>query len=178
MSLTNSGLTGALVRLIALGVGLVLGPAPGFCKDVRPQAAGLAAKVNGQAITVKELEASLAEQLSAMEKEIFELKMKKLDELIGQRLLQAEAARRGLSVEALLAQEVDAKVPEVTEEQAAQFYEQNKNRMVERPEAELKQKSKEILTKYRRVHEREKYVQALREKAKVTLYLQAPAGVP
>jgi hypothetical protein len=65
-------------------------------------------------------------------------------------------------------------MPEVTDKQAARFYEKYKNRMVQRPEAELKQKSKEIFKKYRLAHEREKNIQSLREKAKITIYLTAP----
>ncbi len=163
-----------LLFLTALSLGLFLDPKQGFSEEGSAKGKGIVAEVNGKAITVKELEEPLAEQIGQMEKELFELKKKKLDELIGQQLLKEEAARKGLTVEELLSKEVSSKVPEVTDEQVEKFYQENKHRMVQRPEAELKQKSREILKKYRLAHEREKYIESLRAKAKISIYLTAP----
>jgi hypothetical protein len=100
------------------------------------------------------------------------LKQKKLDELIGQQLLDQEAAGRGISVEALLAKEAPA--PEITDAQVEKFYQQNKHRMVDRPEAELKQKTREILKKYRLLYEKQKYIESLRTGAKISTFLASP----
>ena len=165
---------GVLLFLIVLGFGFFLNSEQVFCKEVSAKDKNIVAKVNGKAITVEELEQPLAEQVYELENEIYELKTKRLDELIGQQLLKEEAARRGISVEQLLEKEVYSKVPEVTDEQVEKFYQQYKDRMVERPEAELKQKAREILKKYTRVAAREKYIQSLRANAKISIYLTAP----
>ena len=163
-----------LLFLIVLGLGFFLNPEQGFCREGSAKDKNIVAKVNGKAITVEELEKPLAEQIYGLENEIFELKKKRLDELIGQQLLKEKAVRQVISVEELLEKEVYSKVPEVTDEQVEKFYEQYKNRMVQRPEAELKQKAREILKKYTRVAAREKYIQSLRAKAKISIYLTAP----
>jgi len=165
---------GLLLLLTGLWMFLILDTELGFCGEGSGKSKGIAAEVNGKAITVKELEEPLAEQIGQMEKELFELKKKKLDELIGQQLLKEEAARKGIGVEELLTKEVSSKVPEVTDEQVEKFYQENKHRMVQRPEAELKQKSREILKKYRLASEREKYIESLRSKAKISIYLTPP----
>ncbi len=163
-----------LLFLTALSLGFFLDPEQGFSEEGSAKGRGIVAEVNGKVITVRELEEPLAERVDEMEREIFELKKKKLDELIGQQLLNEEAKKRGISVDELLTKEVSSKVPEVTDEEVAKFYQENKHRMVQRPEAELKQKSREILTKYRLVNERKKYIESLRAKAKISIYLTAP----
>jgi hypothetical protein len=165
---------GLLLLLTGLWMFLILDAEQALCDEGSGKGKGIVAEVNGKAITVKELEEPLAEQIGQMEKELFELKKKKLDELIGQQLLNEEAKKRGISVDELLTKEVSSKVPEVTDEEVAKFYQQNKHRMVQRPEAELKQKSREILKKYRLAHEREKYIESLKTKAKISIYLTAP----
>ncbi len=164
-----------LLRLFAaVSLVLLLNPEDGFSGERSAKDKGIVAEVNGKAITVRELEGPLAQQIYEMEKEVFELKKKRLDELIGQQLLNEEAARRGIGVEELLTKEAYSKAPEVTDEQAEQFYRQYKHRMLERPEAELKQKSREILKKYRLLSEKEKYIESLRAKAKISIHLMPP----
>jgi len=183
--------------LVVLGFSL-LHPHPGFPGDASAKDQTAVAEVNGKAITARELDEPLAAQIQELERQIaalttekldeasrqqqkyeleqqiFELRRKKLDELIDQKLLQGEAARRGMTVEELLAKEVVPRVPPVTDEQVDRFYEQYKNRMVQRPEAELKQKVREILKKHRLLHEQQKYSQTLRTDAKITTLLVPP----
>ena len=163
-----------LLLLTGLCTFLIFDAEQGVCGEGSGKGKGIVAEVNGKAITVKELEEPLAEQIGQMEKELFELKKKKLDALIGQQLLKEEAARKGLTVEELLSKEVYSKAPEVTDEQVEKFYQENKHRMVQRPESELKQKSREVLKKLRLASQREKYIESLRAKAKISIYLTAP----
>ena len=85
------------------------------------------------------------QEIYELEQRIFERKQKMLDEVIGQQLLDAEAAKRGMSGEEVLAKEAYSAVPAVTEEQVEKFYERYKHNLVQRPAAELKEKGQENL---------------------------------
>jgi hypothetical protein len=80
------------------------------------------AEVNGETITAKDLESALGAKLFNLEEQIYNLKRQELEALIAQRLLAQEAAKRGISVPALLDAEVTAKVGLVTENEVEAFY--------------------------------------------------------
>ena len=67
------------------------------------------ARVGARAITATELEGAAARRLIEVKTREHDLKREALGELIERELLRQEAARRGVTVEALLAAEVDAK---------------------------------------------------------------------
>ena len=73
------------------------------------------AVVDGVAISSEEVEKSLAGQLSKLEEQIYNLKRQRLDALINDKLLAKEAAKRNVSVPALLDVEVTSKVGLVTD---------------------------------------------------------------
>ena len=73
------------------------------------------AQVDGVAITSEEVEKALASQLSKLEEQIYNLKRQRVESLINEKLLAKEAAKRGVSIPALLDAEVTAKVGLVTE---------------------------------------------------------------
>jgi hypothetical protein len=87
------------------------------------------AEVDGRRITLAELDERLAAQLSPLEQQVYDLRAEGLRELIGEVLLEKEAGARGVSVEALLAAEVDAKVGSASAQQVAQIYEANRSRL-------------------------------------------------
>src|SRR6266568_7979118 len=80
-------------------------------------ASDVLAEVDGVAITSEEVEKSLASQLSKLEEQIYTLKRQRVEALINEKLLAKEAAKRGLSVPALLDSEVTSKVGLVTEQE-------------------------------------------------------------
>ena len=71
------------------------------------------ARVGARAITAGELEAAAARRLIEVKAREHEMKRKVLDDLVDHELLRQEAARRGITVEALLAAEVDARATPV-----------------------------------------------------------------
>ena len=87
------------------------------------------AEVDGVAITSDEVEKPLAPQLSKLEAQIYNLKRQRVDALINEKLLAKEAARRAMSVPALLDAEVTAKVGLVTEQEIENFYQANKTQI-------------------------------------------------
>ena len=67
-----------------------------------------AAKVGEETISLEEVQRSLQTELTKIERERHKLIEEKLDQLIAQKLLAAEAKRRGVSVDELLKEEVVA----------------------------------------------------------------------
>jgi SurA-like N-terminal domain len=80
------------------------------------------AEVDGVAITSEEVEKTLAAQLSKLEEQIYNLKRQRLEALINEKLLAKEAAKRGVSVPALLDAEITSKVGLVTEQEIEKLY--------------------------------------------------------
>jgi protein-disulfide isomerase len=131
------------------------------------------AEVNGAAITVEDLEGALGAQLRQLEQQIYVLKRKQLDALIGERLVAQEAAARGMSVAALLDAEVTGKVGLVTEQEVEAFYQANKARL-RGEEVTLREQIRTYLQQQKLAAQRTQFVEALRSQAKVVDRLQAP----
>ncbi|HEU0047234.1 MAG TPA: SurA N-terminal domain-containing protein, partial [Nitrososphaera sp.] len=87
------------------------------------------ADVNGAAITSLEVETALGRPLSQLYQQIYNLEKKKLDQLIDEKVLSEQAKRRGVSVAALLEQEVNAKILPVSDEEISALYDANKVRI-------------------------------------------------
>jgi predicted DsbA family dithiol-disulfide isomerase len=101
---------------------------------------GRAATVNGESISMKEVEDAAAEDLESLEfrRTQFEQQLKRdrqsaiedtLDKMIRDRLLSAEAKKRNISADELIAIQVDGTVAAPTDEAVVQFYNSNKSQM-------------------------------------------------
>jgi protein-disulfide isomerase len=134
------------------------------------------AEVNGEVITVKDLEGALGARLSKLEEQIYDLKRQELDSLIARRLFAQEAAKRGISVAALLDAEVTAKVSLVTEKEIEDFYQANKARM-RGDDTEVRQKIRAFLQQQKLTTRREAFVESLRSQGKVIVRLQPPPAI-
>ncbi|HSE91616.1 MAG TPA: thioredoxin domain-containing protein [Candidatus Binatia bacterium] len=134
------------------------------------------AEVNGETITADELNRVLGARLSKLEEQIYDLKHQELDSLITQKLLAQEAAKRKISVAALLDAEVTAKVPLVTETEIDAFYQANKGRM-RGDEADLRQKIRASLQQQKLNARREAFIESLRSQSKVVVRLQPPPAI-
>ena len=109
----------ALVWLLGAG-----SPAPG---QAAPQAAPSAvlATVEGWPVTEADIEARFRGQMLRLRNQVYSVKRRAVDTLIDERLVAAEADKRGLSRRELLQQEVTDKAGTVTEEDIEAFYEAN-----------------------------------------------------
>jgi protein-disulfide isomerase len=141
---------GALVLFFALGVWLPACSAQDKSakKMDSKSAAGSAevlAVVNGKPITEAEVRQSAAEQFKALEREYQTqtrtLLENSLDQAIHERLLETEAAARGVAKEALLA---ELKPAAVTDADVDAFYEQNKAQ-IPRPKEQVAAQIKSYL---------------------------------
>ncbi|HXZ44739.1 MAG TPA: thioredoxin domain-containing protein [archaeon] len=131
------------------------------------------AEVDGAAITSAEVEQAIGAPLRNLEEQIYNLKRQKLEALIADRLLAREAAKRGLTVQALLDAEVTAKVGLVTEQEIETFYQANKAQL-KGEEATVREQIRSYLQNQKLAAQRQAFVQSLRTQAKIVVHLQAP----
>jgi protein-disulfide isomerase len=140
----------------------------------RSEASMPVAVVNGAAITLEELEAGIGASLGKLEQDIYTLKRDRLQSLINERLLTAEASRRGIDVKQLVETEITAKVAGVSEEDVTTFYEANKARIPEGT-ADIRGQIRRYLTGQRTQTRAQAFVAELRKGARVEVTLPEPA---
>jgi protein-disulfide isomerase len=156
------------------------------CSPAEPPAAGEAggdptpaAHLEGETITVGELDAWVKDQLFAQQTEggdpakLYEIRREALDELIHQRLLAREASSRGVSVEELI-EEAARTRGAVSEEDVIGFYEQHKAQLGDTPYEEIAPQIRNHLQQRRGPEARQAYVASLRESADVDVLLDMP----
>ncbi|MCB1033675.1 MAG: SurA N-terminal domain-containing protein, partial [Acidobacteria bacterium] len=93
------------------------------------EASDIVAKVDGQAIPYQELAAAMAAQLQQLDLQRQELLLQGLDQIVERKLLENEARRRQITVEALLEAEVENKIQPVSQEEVEAWYRDNQARI-------------------------------------------------
>lgn len=151
-------------------LGLIIAAAPAGAEAAVPETL---AEVNEEIITAEELRRALGMRLSQLEEQIHEIKRQELQALISQRLLAQEAAKREISLEALLHEEVTAKVGSVSDTEVEAFYQANKARL-SGEEAAVRQKIRTELQEQRITIRRLLFLDSLRSRTKVVVRLPPP----
>jgi len=149
---------------------------PMLCSGQSPAAsksAPLLATVDGQAVTEDDLAPYVQGQLRPLRDQEYQIKKKALDNLISQKLVEAEAKKKGLTTEKLYEQEVDAKVPEPTDVELSAIYAVQKEQL-NRPFEEVKAQLQQNLKRAKTQQARQEYSAHLRDQAKVAILLSAP----
>jgi protein-disulfide isomerase len=131
------------------------------------------ATVDGQAITEDDLAPLVQGQLRPLRDQEYQIKKKALENLISQKLLDAEAKKKGLTADQLLEQEVDSKMPEPTDAEINAVYAVQKDQ-INRPLAEVKPQLQQNLKRAKIQIARQEYSAHLREQAKVAVLLSPP----
>jgi protein-disulfide isomerase len=137
------------------------------------------AEVNGEAITDEEVERALGGRLQQLEEQLYQLKSQKLEEIIEERLLARAAAARGLSVQALLEREANARAVTVTDEEVQRFYDANRHQL-RGSEAELREQIRGYLQIQARLgnekaaESRNALLRSLRSDANIVVHLTEP----
>jgi protein-disulfide isomerase len=139
--------------------------------------AGTAARVGGDTISMAELEQTLATELSRLDQQRQDLVTGRLNQLIADRLLAQEAKRRGIGVDALVRDEIEAKVIAVTEADVTDFINQNRARIRQPEGAEVRSKVADFLRQQRLNQRRDAYVAGLRAQTPVHVYLNEPEPI-
>jgi hypothetical protein len=87
------------------------------------------AVVNEKQITMGDIENSLRPLISKVQEQVYTLRKQDLELKVNDTLLAQEAQKKGVTTRALLETEVSAKVTPVTDAQAQEFYDKNKERI-------------------------------------------------
>ena len=135
-----------------------------------------AAKVGEEITSLEELSHALQGQLAQIERQRYNFLNQKLQQLIEERLLSHEAKKRGIPVEQLLTEEVYAKSPKIAEAEVSDFIKKNQARLPQIDEFELRLKVWDYLRSQKIGQQRQVYVDGLRERANVAVYLKEPAS--
>jgi protein-disulfide isomerase len=152
------------IALLLLGLGI-----PSMARS----ASAPLAEVDGVAITSEEVEKPLAPQLSKLDEQIYDLKRQRLETLINEKLLAKEAAKRKLTVPALLDAEVTTKVGLITEQEIEKFYQDNKTQ-IKGELAQVQEQIRAFLQNQKLAAKREEFLGSLRAQAKVVVNLKSP----
>jgi protein-disulfide isomerase len=127
--------------------------------------------VNGSKISTKEIEDEIKGQVDQVQSQVPQARQKELQFEIDSKILELEAAKRGVPVSKLVDTEVISKVAKPTEAEAQDFYDKNKDR-VQGEFKDLKQDLILYLYGERQRDATEKFAESLRPNYKVQVLVQ------
>ena len=129
------------------------------------------ATISGQPIYEDDLQSAVTPKLAQLRTQEYQIKRQALESLIDQKLIEAEAKKKGVSTDKLIEQEVDAKIGDPTDAEVYAFYlGQKSQQKFDDVKAQLKTSLKQA--KLQQAH-RDFYVQ-LRKQSQVAVLLQPP----
>jgi hypothetical protein len=131
------------------------------------------AEVNGIAISSDDVEKALGPPLENLQEQVYSMKRQMLEVLIHEQLLLSEAAKRGVTVTALLDAEVTAKVGLVTEQDIDSVYKTHKTHL-KGDEMTIRDQIRAQLQRQKLTAQRETFLNTLRSQAIVSVHLKAP----
>jgi predicted DsbA family dithiol-disulfide isomerase len=151
-------------------------------QDNKPGGARELGSVDGVVITETQVRNNGAGDLDSLELQALKAKAvldrneheileKSLDQLIGEKLLQSEAAKRGITKEQLLAAEVKSGVKEPTDEEVDSFYKSNAQR-IQKPKEEVVPQIVKYLKTAKEISLREAFVERLEKEHRVNRLLE------
>ena len=132
------------------------------------------ATVDGIPITLGEVDLRAADRLASIRQEEYEARRDTIVEMTTEKLMEKEAAARGVTVGDLLRVEVDAKAAPVKPEEVAASYEQNKERFAGRPRDQAIAGLDHAMRKRNLDARRSAFREELRSRANVKVSLEAP----
>ncbi len=162
-----------IVAVAALGCPQPEGK-PSDAEGARP-----AATVGSRTITLAELDRRIKDDLfeeatdAGNAGKLYEVRSEAIESVIDEELLEAEAKKRGMTSEALLASE-EAKAKPVDAAEVQAFYDRIKARLGETKLEAVADRIRQTLEGQRHAEARQAFVKGLREAAKVTVLLEPP----
>jgi protein-disulfide isomerase len=159
------------LHLLALALATSMGVVP---------AAGAAgsgdvlATVNGQPITASEVEDRVRPKLIEIDNERYEALKEGVDEVVADKLVEAEAKAKGMTSEALEKAEVDGKVTPPTDAEIQKVYDDNKQALGGQTLEQVKPRIVAYLAQTKRAERYEQFIDELKKKYKTTIALKPP----
>jgi hypothetical protein len=172
-------LTGVLI-LLPLGCGTPEEPPaapatadPGTMGADEPDSR-VVATVGGQAFTMDDLDARAMMLDIRPYQSLYETRRRALQEMLGEQLLDAEAAERGITRDELVNLEINQKLIQPSQEQVRQFYEHNKSKLQGRPFEEVSAQLPNMMNRENRDRLVQELLNSLRVKYAVSFTLEPP----
>lgn len=133
------------------------------------------AKVNGESITEEDVMKLIKPRIARIESQLFEIKRDAIDQIIENRLLEAEAKKRNISIQELVKKEIQDKVGEISDKEISDFYNQIKARVGDKTLEQLKPQIVGQLRAQKASKFRDNFLDRLMAKADVDIYIKRPA---
>lgn len=131
------------------------------------------ARIGDQSIYEADLLPVIGSQLLQLRNQEYDLKLRALQTVIGQRLVEKAAANASMSMDEYLAGQVDRLLPPPAEREIEAYYLAQKDR-INRPLEEVKEQVKAALTQALRSQARQRYMDQLRAGPGVSILLDRP----
>jgi protein-disulfide isomerase len=135
--------------------------------------ASVVAEVNGEKITAADVDTAIGPELDKLERQIYDMRVRQVNQMIAEKLVEREAAKRGVTTDELMKAEVADKVPAVTDAEVDAFFEQNKAR-IPADQPDIKSQIRRYLGQQKQAERQQAYLGSLRETAAVSVTLEAP----
>jgi len=152
-----------------------------FCVAVVASASALLADGNravavvaGAPVSQEELDRAVGAKLLRAQTDEYNIRRAALEEIIADRLLAAEAAKRHVTVDDLLKSEVEAKVTIPSFSEIEPFYEATKERFGAAPKEEAMQQIAETMRRQKIAQRKADVVRSLRSAAGVRVLIEPP----
>ncbi|GAB63812.1 putative DSBA oxidoreductase [Candidatus Jettenia caeni] len=143
--------------------------------DVTTEPDRVLAVVNGEKITLRDIDKKLQPEIFKVQEQIYELQKQTVDLMINDLLFQQEAQRRNITIPELLNAEVTSRQKRITKKDILAFYMKNKDR-VDANHGMAVDRGK--ITQYLKQHEEERakaaFTEQLRQAAALEIFLAAP----
>ena len=136
-------------------------------KEPAASSSGNAALVDGQSITIAQVDERVAKQ-------IYDARQQALEQLVTDTLLEKEAKAQGITKDALLQKEVKAKLADPAPAEIDQVWEANKARMPGKTKEQVTPDIVKWLKDQKGQQAQQSYLQSLRSKYKVQILLEPP----
>jgi len=130
------------------------------------------ATVNGAKIGKTEIEGEIKDEVEQYQSQVPQARQKELQFEIDSRILELEAAKRGVSISKLVDQEVTSKLTKPTEAEAREFYDKNKGLQQQGEFKDLKQDLLLYLYSEKQRDGAEKLAESLRPNYQVKVLVQ------
>ena len=148
------------------------------CSPAPRDANTVVAEIDGEKITLADLDVWIKEEWFKGQTEgkspaaLHAFRSERLQNMIDARLAEAEAARRGVEVEAML--EEETRGVEVSDGEIASFYQQNRERLGGASLEEIGPRIRRHLAQQKQRGAAQRFVRGLREEARVVVRFEAP----
>jgi protein-disulfide isomerase len=156
----------------SIGAVLVVVMVPSAARSEEPKVA--VATFGGTTLYTTDVDAKARKELFQIRVQEYEARLRALNAMIAEELLQKEAAARKLSTDELVEREVLEKAEPVTPAEIQTSYDAVRARFGDKPEAEVKAQIERELKERHAGQRRQAYLKELRDKANVEVLLDPP----